>query len=75
MGRAWAPDGAGIVRAPRGKDWGSLFRVAKIETLPHAAKIICRDDRPDWAAEYSVELDPESGVLCLSTLTNYGAAT
>ena len=65
----------GLSAHREGKDWGSLFRVAKIETLPHAAKIICRDEQTRLGLEYSVELDPESGVLRIaSTLTNYGAA-
>ncbi len=65
----------GLSAHREGKDWGSLFRVAKVETLPHGAKIICRDEQTRLGLEYRVDLDPETGVLRIaSTLTNYGAA-
>ena len=66
----------GLAAHRAGKDWGSLFRVGKVEALPHGAKIICRDEQTRLGLEYSIDLDPETGVLRIaSTLTNYGATT
>jgi len=57
-----------------GKDWGSLFAVAKLEPRDNGAKVICRDERTRLGLEYEIDFDGCSGVLRLrSTLTNYGA--
>jgi alpha-galactosidase len=64
----------GLAAHRAGKDWGSLFRVGKVEAMPHGAKIVCRDEQTRLGLEYSIDLDPETGVLRIaSTLTNYGA--
>lgn len=57
-----------------GKDWGSLFEVAKVERVGQQAKIMCRDERTRLGLEYEIDFDGCSGVLRLrSILTNYGA--
>lgn len=64
----------GLAAHRAGKDWGSLFRVAKVEPLPKGARLICRDEQTRLGLEYRIDLDPETGVLRIaSTLTNYGA--
>lgn len=56
-----------------GKDWGSLFQVSKVEMLPNGAQITCHDERTQIGLGYSIDLDPETGVLRIaSTLTNHG---
>lgn len=65
----------GLAAHRAGRDWGSLFRVAKVETYTHGARIICRDEKTRLGLGYDFELDPETGVLRVaSTLTNYGPA-
>jgi alpha-galactosidase len=57
-----------------GKDWGSIFAVAKVEPRDHGAKVICRDERRRLGLEYEIDFDARTGVLRIrSTLTNYGA--
>ena len=57
-----------------GKDWGSLFAVAKVELREGGAKIICRDESTRLGLEYEIDFDARTGVLRIrSTLTNYGA--
>ena len=57
-----------------GKDWGSLFAVAKVELREGGAKITCRDERTRLGLEYEIDFDARTGVLRIrSTLTNYGA--
>jgi hypothetical protein len=58
-----------------GKDWGSVFAVAKVEPRGQGgAKIICRDERTRLGLEYEIDFDGNNGVLRIrSTLTNYGA--
>ena len=58
-----------------GKDWGSIFAVAKVEPRGQGgAKIICRDERTRLGLEYDIDFYGNNGVLRLrSTLTNYGA--
>jgi len=64
----------GLAAHRAGKDWGSLFRVAKVEPLPNGARLICRDEQTRLGLEYRIDFDPETGVLRIaSTLTNYGA--
>ena len=64
----------GFAAHREGKDWCSLFEVGKIETRPHGAKIICRDERTRLGLEYEIDFDARTGVLRIrSTLTNYGA--
>ncbi len=66
----------GLAAHRDGKDWGSLFRVAKVEVLPQGATIICRDEQTRLGLEYYIDFDPETGVLRIaSTLTNYGSTT
>ncbi len=56
-----------------GRDWGSLFVVGKVDPQPGGARIICRDERTRLGLEYSIDLDPVTGVMRIgSTLTNYG---
>lgn len=64
----------GLAAHRAGKDWGSLFRVAKVEPLPNGARLKCRDEQTRLGLEYRIDLHPETGVLRIaSTLTNYGA--
>lgn len=64
----------GFAAHREGKDWCSLFEVGKVETRPHGAKIICRDERTRLGLEYDIDFDPASGVLRIRThVTNYGA--
>lgn len=64
----------GFAAHREGKDWCSLFEVSKVETRPHGAKIICRDERTRLGLEYDIDFDPTSGVLRIRThVTNYGA--
>jgi alpha-galactosidase len=58
-----------------GRDWGSLFEVAKVEARENGVGIICRDERTKLGLEYAIDLDSATGVLRIaSTLTNYGDA-
>lgn len=64
----------GLAAHRAGKDWGSLFRVGKVEPMPNGARLICRDEQTRLGLEYRIDFDPETGVLRIaSTLTNYGA--
>lgn len=66
----------GIAAHREGRDWGSLFEVAKVERDGTKAAIICRDERTRLGLEYRIDMDADTGVLRVgSTLTNYGAAT
>lgn len=66
----------GFAAHREGRDWGSLFEVAKVEQDENNATIICRDERTRLGLEYRIDLDVDTGVLRVgSTLTNYGAAT
>lgn len=65
----------GFAAHREGKDWCSLFEVGKVETRPHGATIICRDERTRLGLVYDIDFDPATGVLRIRThLTNYGAA-
>jgi alpha-galactosidase len=64
----------GFAAHREGKDWCSLFDVGKVESRPHGAKIICRDERTRLGLAYDIDFDPATGVLRIRThLTNYGA--
>lgn len=63
----------GFAAHREGKDWGSVFAVAKVEPRDHGAKVACSDERTRLGLEYEIDFDGNSGVLRIrSTLTNYG---
>ncbi|MBL0923560.1 MAG: alpha-galactosidase [Sphingomonadaceae bacterium] len=63
----------GFAAHREGRDWGSLFEVAKVAAEGNGARIICRDERTKLGLEYAIDLDRETDVLRIgSTLTNYG---
>ncbi len=63
----------GFAAHREGRDWGSLFEVAQVETRENGARIACRDERTKLGLDYGIDVDPATGVLRLSaTLTNHG---
>ena len=64
----------GFAAHREGKDWCSRFDVGKVESRPHGATILCRDERTRLGLAYDIAFDPATGVLRIRTdLTNYGA--
>ncbi len=56
-----------------GRDWGSRFVVQDTQHSGHAATIICQDERTALQLTYCITLDPQTGILTLSSsLTNNG---
>jgi alpha-galactosidase len=67
------PSGFSAHRA--GKDWGSLFLVRDEARDATGVTISCRDDRTSLSLVYRINIDPETGVVSISsTLTNEGDA-
>jgi alpha-galactosidase len=50
-----------------GRDWGSLFTVRDVQAQTHSAKIACHDPNTQIALDYNIALDPDSGILTIST--------
>jgi alpha-galactosidase len=58
-----------------GRDWGSLFVVRDVQSGTHSAKIACHDPNTQIALDYTIALDPDSGILTISTaVTNQGGS-
>jgi alpha-galactosidase len=56
-----------------GHDWGSLFVVREVQAGTHSAKIACHDPNTQIALDYTIALDPDSGILTISSVvTNQG---
>ena len=67
------PPGVAVHR--QGRDWGSLFSISNVEAYQNGAQIRCRDPRTCIRLDYDLALDPQTGVLSLtSTLTNDGGS-
>jgi alpha-galactosidase len=58
-----------------GQDWASRFVVDQLDITDNAATIFTNDIRTQLALEYQIEVDPETGLLRISsTLINKGMA-
>ncbi len=67
------PSGFSAHRA--GQDWSSRFDVVKVTERTHGATITCSDVRTRLGLDYTIRVDPHSGVFTIgAALTNYGDA-
>jgi alpha-galactosidase len=56
-----------------GRDWGSVFVVRDVQAETNSAKIACYDPNTQIALDYTIALDPDSGILTISSaVTNQG---
>ncbi len=57
-----------------GRDWGSLFVVRDVKAEKQSAKISCHDPDTHIALDYTIALDPDSGILTISSaVANHGS--